>query len=192
MDDYGTLVAAALLAPDGSTAREDAERQMTCKLQASHRIQCACGSILDQSTISVLELSGETIVVCCPACRRRAEEYIPRLIADTGMHPGDTLTWITWDAAQVVDPAAKPRCVKKVPGLAVVRQPNVSRGPGKYRVVHVASDTYLAEPSTLRDSRQLLAQLKDLADWSLPKAGLLASLDAEARENIKMVVQHFS
>lgn len=195
---FSNLVAEALLHPE---RREDCERQMTCKLQASQRISCSCGSILDEKTVSVLEVSNpndpldelpQTIVCACPGCRKSADQHLLKLLHDKSVKvPGDVYTWLTWDDAQVVDATLPLPSVRNVPGLAVVRQEDTLRGIGKYHVVHVDSDMYLARTSSLKASWQLLAQLKGLADWTLEKHALRSSIDEVTRQKIDTVVKYY-
>ena len=109
---FSNLVAEAILAPEGSAARADAERQMTCKLAASTHCMCACGSIFDQSTICVLErlwTDGRTshVVACCPSCRVPADAKLRELLSRTMMDGSPavegTFSWLTWDAQEEVD-----------------------------------------------------------------------------------------
>ena len=162
---YGNLIADAILAPADSSARDDSKRRIVCKTAASTQMTCHCGEVLDQSTVCVLErsypeqqLADDTIVACCPSCRLVADTHVVKFMANKTRvsHPGAAYTWLTWDAADVVDPSTPIPMVARdaVPGLSVVRQTDVIRGHGKYRVVHVASDMYLSRHSSLRSARQ--------------------------------------
>tara|TARA_R110002167_G_scaffold17216_6_gene66066 strand:+ start:2253 stop:2855 length:603 start_codon:yes stop_codon:yes gene_type:complete len=197
---YGNLVAEALLHPERS---EDCQRQIACKTAASTQMVCHCGEVLDQSTVCVLErsypeqqLADDTVVACCPACRVEADMHVVKyMVGKTHLlHPGATYTWLTWDAADVVDPSTPIPMVGRnaVPGLSVVRQTDVIRGCGKYRVVHVASDRYLSRHSSLKSARQLLAQLKGLTDWTASASTLKKNLGHDMRCRVGSLLKYYS
>jgi hypothetical protein len=197
---FSNLIAEAILAPEGSAARADAERQMTCKLVASTHCLCACGSIFDQHTVCVLERTWDDghkshTVQCCPSCRATADDHLRKLLSRKMPGGGDvvegTFAWLTWDAQEEVLRGGRVPEVSHVDGLEIVRQQDVVRGTGKYHVVHVASDMYLARTSSLRASRQLLAQLQGLADWTLGKDALRSSIDEVTREKINTAVKYY-
>jgi hypothetical protein len=111
MSGFGNLVAEAILAPEGSAARADAERQLTCKMAASTHIMCACGAIFDQGTICILERTWTDghkshTVQCCPKCRAVADDHLRKLL-DRKMKDGSpavegTFSWLTWAAQEEV------------------------------------------------------------------------------------------
>jgi len=106
---FSKMVADAMFA-DGDE-RTDIERQITCKMAASHNIMCECGNILDQSTVCVLErewTDGRTshVVTCCPSCRVPADaklrEILGRKTSDGQEIVEGTFSWLTWDSADAV------------------------------------------------------------------------------------------
>lgn len=72
-DTYEELIGLAILGDE-----QEKEKQLIrveCKLQASHRMFCQCGSIFDQKTIEILrDEAGETRAVCCPSCKEKAQQ----------------------------------------------------------------------------------------------------------------------
>jgi hypothetical protein len=198
---FGDIVANALLAPEGSAARADAERQMTCKLVASTHCMCACGSIFDQSTVCILERTWDDgrkshTVQCCPSCRATADNHLRKLLSRKmpggGVVVEGTFAWLTWDAQEEVLRGGRVPEVSDVEGLKIVRQDDVVRGTGKYRIVHVASDRYLSEHTSKKAARQLLAQLKGKADWTLPMRELKDSLSDSEEKTIGGFVKYYS
>lgn len=195
---FSSMVAEAILAPEDSSARNDVQRQMECKMAAMHTIMCHCGSILDQATVCVLRVENaqeddaDTIVTCCPACRRTADQHIVKMFRDGKLRDGDTLTWLTWDSEDVVDVEQPVKRLSAVAGLQVVKQPHVKRGPGKYRVVHVASDRYLSEHSSKKKAEELLAVLEPLADWTLSMTALKKTLSRKQSQEIAGFVKYYA
>jgi hypothetical protein len=198
---FSNLVAEAILAPEGSAAREDASRRMTCKLVASTHMLCACGNILDQQTVCILERTWDDghkshTVQCCPSCRATADDHLRKLLSRKMPGGGDvvegTFAWLTWDAQEEVLRGGRVPEVSDVDGLEIVRQQDVVRGTGKYRIVHVASDRYLSEHTSKKAARQLLAQLKGKADWTLSMEDLKDSLSDSEEKTIGGFVKYYS
>lgn len=201
MSGFGNLVAEAILAPAGSAARADAERQMTCKLVASTHCMCACGSIFDQQTVCILERTWADgrkshTVQCCPSCRATADDHLRKLLSRKMPGGGNvvegTFAWLTWDAQEAVLRGGRVPEVSDVEGLEIVRQQDVVRGTGKYRIVHAASNRYLSEHASKKAARQLLAQLKGKADWTLSMQELKDSLSDERQKTIGGFVKYYS
>lgn len=186
---YGNLIADAILNPE---TKEQSLRRLTCKACASSQCTCHCGAILDEKTVHVLERTPEdgsrtvTIIACCPDCRSAANTTVRRLVHDRRAS-GDTFTWLTWNSTEIVDGISTIPERSAVPGLSIVRQHDVARGPGKYRIVHDASDSYVSTHSSKRKARQCLAELDALADWTLSASALKRAATKATRERISLV-----
>jgi hypothetical protein len=75
--DYEEIIGTALLTGDHETGI----RRTTCKIAASHRMFCGCGTVHDQRKIHVVEIihadkREETIAALCPACYAKNAEAI--------------------------------------------------------------------------------------------------------------------
>ena len=189
---FSNLVAEALLHPE---RRDDCERRMTCKLSASTQMLCHCGSVLDQNTVCVLERKwddGEAshIVACCPTCRITAETHVVKLGRKADVQ--GVFTWLTWDAAQVVDLSASIPQKSAVPGLSIVRQPDVIRGTDKYRVVHVHSDRFISKHSSMKSARQMLAQLDLLGDWTVSMTAIKERMSKADQDRVCSLVRYYA
>lgn len=64
-ETYEELIGTAMLNPD---QKSDSLRRIECKLQASARITCDCGNILDQKTVTLIRVDRKTAGAMCPAC----------------------------------------------------------------------------------------------------------------------------
>lgn len=74
-DTYEEMIGRAILGDEQE--KEKQLNRVECKLQASHRMFCKCGNILDQRTVEILrDDKGETIAVYCPECKRAVQEAI--------------------------------------------------------------------------------------------------------------------
>ena len=100
MSSYESLIGQALLGDDD--AKATAMRRVTCKAAASTRMFCECGSILDQKTVHVLEMTNKTsheestLAACCKDC---AEKQGPKLQQIARLHGAEfEVYWTTWKA----------------------------------------------------------------------------------------------
>ena len=68
--------------------------RVTCKMNASHKVTCVCGSILDQKTIVCLEIHADDketpVTAMCPKCWPQFKEAM----RTTGVKPGVVV--VTW------------------------------------------------------------------------------------------------
>jgi hypothetical protein len=191
---YGKLIGEALLYPE---KREAIMRQVTCKSAASQQITCHCGAILDEKTVSVLESKPAnsetitTIVVCCSDCRAKCHNTVRRLVASKA-EPGELFTWLTWLTSETVQGLETLPEVSTVPGLNIVRQNDVIRGPGKYRIVHSKSDCFLSQHSSKRKAKQCLAELQGLADWTKSATSVKKQFASKAsREALNVICKSY-
>ena len=58
----------------GQIDSEQADRQITCNVAASHSITCACGAVLDEKTVCILQHQDDgkdwsCVATCCPDCQ---------------------------------------------------------------------------------------------------------------------------
>ena len=61
----------------GQIDSEQADRQITCNVAASHSITCDCGAVLDEKTVCVLQATAprgsgkdwSCVATCCPDCQ---------------------------------------------------------------------------------------------------------------------------
>ena len=168
-------------------------RQVTCKSAASQQVTCHCGSILDEKSVSVLESkpanseTTNTIVVCCSDCRAKCHNTVRRLVASKS-EPGEQFTWLTWLTSEVVQGLETVSEVSRVPGLEIVRQNHVIRGPGKYRIVHSKSDCFLSRHSSKRKAKQCLAELQGLADWTKSATSVKKQFSSKASREALYIV----
>lgn len=100
MSSYESLIGAALLGDED--AKNKAMRRVTCKLAASQKMFCDCGSILDQKTVHVLEMTHKetnkesTLTACCKTC---AEKQGAKLQTIVRLHGSEyEVYWTTWNA----------------------------------------------------------------------------------------------
>lgn len=72
-DTYEEMIGRAIL---GDEQEKDIQlNRVECKLQASHRMFCKCGNVLDQRTVEILrDERGETRAVSCPDCKIAAQD----------------------------------------------------------------------------------------------------------------------
>lgn len=100
---FTDLIGQAILGDDEE--RQTAERRAGIKSAVMHRIQCECGSILDQRTASLvtvegLATGGKKSAVVCSKCRPRMEQTAE---AVHEQNPGLFRTIIeTWDSSQTI------------------------------------------------------------------------------------------
>lgn len=100
---FTELIGQAILGDDAE--RQTAERRAGIKSAVMHRIQCECGSILDQRTASLvtvegLATGGTRSAVVCDKCRPRMEQTAE---AVHEQKPGLFRTIIeTWDSSQTI------------------------------------------------------------------------------------------
>jgi len=94
--DFEEIIGRAMLGMDDA---DTAERRYTCKLVASRQMFCPCGTVLDQSSVVVLEGPGVTRGYC-----GNHAEQLPDLAASAAKNAGQTLTLTTWDDSQTFTP----------------------------------------------------------------------------------------
>lgn len=87
MDPCERIIAEALTSGDHTTGL----RRVTCNVAAVQQITCACGNILDQRTVIVVEDSDERAVAAyCPECWPRAKRM------------WNGYTAVTWDSSETI------------------------------------------------------------------------------------------
>jgi hypothetical protein len=100
---FTELIGQAILGDDEE--RQTAERRAGIKSAVMHRIQCECGSILDQRSAALLTVEGiaskrRNSAIVCKSCRPRMEQLAERTHEQK---PGLFRTIIeTWDDSQTI------------------------------------------------------------------------------------------
>ena len=192
VNNFGDILAMAMLAPEGSQERQDAERHMECKLIAANQMLCPCGDVLDQETVCVLQWAdtGKLVAAVCPNCRGVAELPLVKQYRENRL-PAD-LVWLTWDAREQVVLDRPVKRLTQVQGLEILPAPDVTRGPGKYQVRHVASDRLLSEHSSRKKAQEMLAAVDGIVDWTLPYTALRKSMTVSMKRHLAGLVQIYS
>ena len=109
----------------GKIDNEQADRQITCNIAASHSITCDCGAVLDEQTVCILQhLEGEwvslldsnhrvkdgenwsCVATCCPDCQDSITGIVKKSIKtaltktkDSTIDPNEIIgkwRWLNW------------------------------------------------------------------------------------------------
>lgn len=97
---YEGMIGRAILGDDTEKTRQMI--RVDCKLYASQKMFCDCGTIFDQKKIQILRDQDETVkAVCCMACRQKAQEKLSSVSDTTGL---SGWTWANWTHVEPVCP----------------------------------------------------------------------------------------
>ena len=101
----------------GKIDNEQADRQITCNIAASHSITCDCGAVLDEQTVCVLQhlesnhrvkdgKDWSCIATCCPDCQDSITGIVKKSIKtaltktkDSTIDPNEIIgkwRWLNW------------------------------------------------------------------------------------------------
>lgn len=95
---YESMIGTAILGDH--TEKERQMRRVDCKMYASQKMFCECGTIHDQKKIQILkDDSGTVKAVCCPACREKAMRMIDSIEKCRALN---RWSWNNWDSSELI------------------------------------------------------------------------------------------
>ena len=95
----------------GQIDSEQADRQITCSIAASHSITCDCGAVLDEKTVCILQHQDDgkdwsCVVASCPDCQGPVTGWVKKAIKtaltktkDSTIDPNELIgkwRWLNW------------------------------------------------------------------------------------------------